>query len=244
MNLKELFDREFLFESKKDNKLYKIFYRIDINLKKAKKEEQPAPQEVAPQAPAAEVPQPAPQQPIAQTEVPAATEVSQPLPQEVPQAQNLSFSPSVVTEDDSSNETEITDDNSIVRKLNGELEISKEDVDDIQSIDDILDKLKSSNNPQILDELSYEFILNMLQTNQLDDSLKAQLDYKASNLFVEIMYGKKKEESVGFRLIKRKNSDLISNSMLLDNQIVNSPFSKQKLDQKIVDTRNEEYSDD
>lgn len=240
MNLKELFDREFLFESKKDSKLYKIFYRIDINLKKAKKEEQPAPQEVTPQTPAAEVPQAIPQQPIVQQpEAPAAE-----IPQPVSQAQNLSFSPSVVTEDDSSNETEITDDNSIVRKLSGELEISKEDVDDIQSIDDILDKLKSSNNPQILDELSYEFILNMLQTNQLDDSLKAQLDYKASNLFVEIMYGKKKEESVGFRLIKRKNSDLISNSMLLDNQIVNSPFSKQKLDQKIVDTRNEEYSDD
>lgn len=242
MNLKELFDREFLFESKKDNKLYKIFYRIDINLKKAKNEEAPAPQEVTPQAPAADISQQQinQQQPIApQPEVPAATEV----PQQAP-SQDLSFSPSVVTEGDSSNETEITDDNSIVRKLSGELEISKEDVDDIQSIDDILDKLKSSNNPQILDELSYEFILNMLQSNQLDDSLKVQLDYKASNLFVEIMYGKKKEESVGFRLIKRKNSDLISNSMLLDNQIVNSPFSKQKLDQKIVDTRNEEYSDD
>lgn len=238
MNLKQLFEKELLFEVKKDSyKNFKIFYKININLKRKKEESAPEAQ-----------PTPQPQSEVAPT--PEIQSVQQPQPEVAPapetqlslnQPQEVNFSPSVVTED---GETEITDDNSIVRKLEGELELTKEEIDNIQTVEDILDKLKENKDPQILDELSYEFVSNMLTTNQLQQELKDKLEYKDSLVFVEIIYGKKKEESVGFRMIKRKNSDLISNSMLVDNQIINSQFSKSKLDQKIVDMRNEEYSED
>ena len=85
---------------------------------------------------------------------------------------------------------------------------------------------------------------NLTQTNQLQQELKDKVDIKESNIFAEIIYGKKLDESVGVRLIKRKSSELVTNSMLVNNQIVNSQFSKEKLDSKIVDMRNEEYSDE
>lgn len=259
MTVKELFSKEFLFEStKKEKRTYKIFYKLDILLKK-KKEEAPAPIETAPAptetAPAPqeatpEVAAPAPQEVASQAapEAPAPAEVAVPTTPEVALAtqnnsQGKSFF-SVVTEDDDTKE--ISDDNVIVRKLSGEISLQQEDINNIQSIDDIYQKLQEEkdNGANILDELSLELLQNLTQTNQLQQDLKNKIDIKESNIFAEIIYGKKIEESVGIRLIKRKNSDLVTNSMLIDNQIVNSRFSKERLDSKIVDMRNEEYSND
>lgn len=251
MTVREIFNKEFLFESVKKNKYpYKIFYKLDISLIKNKEgepqpeatpEQNPIPPEVNTQAPAP-VATPAPEQ-----MAPAAA----PVPEQPP-VDNLQGLPepafSVVTEDDNeeTDSQEVTDDNVIVRKLSGEIELDEEDVDNIQSIDDIYQKLQEekNNNANILDDLSFELLMNLTSTNQIQEDLKNKLDVKKSSIFAEIIYGKKKEESVGVRLIKRKNSDLVTNSMLVDNQIVNSQFNKKNLDIKIVDMRNDEYSDE
>ena len=254
MTVREIFNKEFLFESTKKNKYpYKIFYRLDISLIKNKEGEapqEPAPEQQQPidqtqgqQVPDQTMAQPAPEQ---QQPAPAPAPVpEQPVPDNLQGLPEPSFS--VVTEDDDEEETqEITDDNVIVRKLSGELELDEEDVDNIQSIDDIYQKLQEekNNNANILDDLSFELLMNLTATNQLQEDLKNKIDIKKSNIFAEIIYGKKKEESVGVRLIKRKNSELVTNSMLVDNQIVNTQFNKQKLDMKIVDMRNDEYGEE
>lgn len=248
MTVKDLFNKEFLFESAKKEKYpYKIFYKLDIFLKK--KKEEAAPPEAVP-APAPEV-TPSPEVPeVPQT--PEATPAPAPTPEQPAEVQpaqsgiDMSYFSSVVTEDDDEEEEEVTDDNVIVRKLHGELVLDKEAVNNIQAIDDIYQKLQEEkdNGANILDDLSFELLQNLTSTNQLQQELKDKVDIKESNIFAEILYGKKIEDSVGIRLIKRKGSELITNSMLIDNQIVNSQFSKEKLDSKIVDMRNEEYSDE
>ena len=248
MTVKDLFRKEFLFESKKEKHPFKIFYKIDIFLKKNQAEQPTPPEEQQPAQPTP--PEAAPvASPEMTPEVPSPTEVTpQDIPQVTPQEPEVMPNPSysVVTEDDEEDKEEVTDDNVIVRKLNGEIELSQEDVNNIQSIDDIYQKLQEEkdNGTNILDELSFELLQNLTQTNQLQQELKDKVDIKESNIFAEIIYGKKLDESVGVRLIKRKSSELVTNSMLVNNQIVNSQFSKEKLDSKIVDMRNEEYSDE
>ena len=248
MTVKDLFSKEFLFESvKKEKYPYKIFYKLDIFLKKKKAEElpaeQPAPVQEVPQAP---VTQEFPQQPV--QEVPPTPEVPQtaPAPEAGQNNIDMSYFSSVVTEDDKEEDEEVTDDNVIVRKLHGEIILTKEEVNNIQAIDDIYQKLQEEkdNGANILDDLSFELLQNLTATNQLQQELKDKVDIKESSIFAEIIYGKKPEDSVGVRLIKRKGSELVTNSMLIDNQIVNFQFSKEKLDSKIVDMRNEEYSDE
>ena len=248
MTVKDLFDKEFLFEDKKsdERKMMKIFYKFDINLiKNNGEQEQNTQANVAP-APAPEVSAatPAPSQ-EANAQIPATTpEVSAATPEAAPAIDFNNIQPSVVTEDDE--KEEVTDDKSIVRKMQGEVLLRKEEIDNIQTVEDIIEKLKNTkeNGISILDELSYELLQNMSQTSQMQQELKDKINMKDSSIFAEMIYGRKKEESVGIRIIKRKSSDLITNNMLVDNQIVNSQFDKKKLDNKIVDMRNEEYSDE
>lgn len=255
MTVEEVFRKGFLFESKNNtNRLYKIFYKIDIYLKKNEQVNQ-APENTPPnvadtaQAPVANnaetgVENPAPVSGAENIDI-----LQNPIAAQNPVMQtpadntgiNMDTFSSVVTEDD---ETEVTDDNIIVRKLNGDIVLTPEEINDIQSIDDIFAKLQQAknNNAAIFDDLTAEILQNLTQTNQLQQDLEIKVDIKESSIFAEIIYGKKLEESVGLRLIKRKNSTLVSNSMLIDNQIVNSRFDKARLDAKIVDMRNEEYS--
>lgn len=80
MKFKELFGKEFLYESKKeDKKATKIFYKFDINIKKIDEEE--AGQETP------QVDQTVPQMPVDQGLAPVDQAVSQtPIDQTTPQA--------------------------------------------------------------------------------------------------------------------------------------------------------------
>lgn len=258
MNFKELFDKEFLYESKKeDSKTTKIFYKFDINIKKlgSGNEQQnqapdvnnaPVDTNTAPDVSTA---------PVDNTATPVDTNVA-PVPdvnaapdtsatpvttEPAPTLPNVPFS--VVTEDDNKN-IQVNDDNNIIRKLEGELILSKKDVDNIQTVEDLLTKLTEEkvDGINVLDEFTAD-ILQMIVNPATQQQLKEKVD-KESSIFAEILYGKKRENSVGLRIIKRKNSDLLTTSMMIDNKIINAQYKKETLDKRITDYRNDEYDED
>lgn len=244
MKFKELFDKQMLLE-KTVRKQLKIFYEIDLQLIKPKKEEVPPEQnqQVQQQVPAQEIP-PAAQEPaipptmdqmagtppeadMGTTPPPTGGEVT------APSAQELGLA-SVVTEDEEKN-----DDDKIERKLHGEIELTEEERDNIQSFEDLISVMskKKVNGDAIFDEFSSEVI--SLCCNQKFQELQNEVD-KKSKIFVEIYYGYNKGDSVGVRFNKRSNSDTLTSSMLVDNEIINSKFSIDRVNQKIVEFRNYE----
>ncbi len=256
MNFKELFDKEFLFESSKvDTKNTKIFYKFDINIKKIEEQPQADTNNQTPATPdlsAAPVTtdtntQAAPLDLGANASpVPAADISTQP-------STDMSATPvipdvppslfSVVTEEDDKN-VQVNDENNIIRKMEGEVILSKEEIDDIQTVEDLVTKLTESkvDGVNVLDEFTAD-ILQVIANPATQPQLKEKID-KESSIFAEILYGKKRENSVGLRVIKRKNSDLLTTSMMIDNKIINAQYKKETLDKRVTDYRNDEYDED
>lgn len=216
MNFKDIIRKEFLFESKKEVAgALKIFYSIDI---KIQEEGTPIeqPQEPAPQS------QP---QPVAQ----------EPAPQPQPVAQE----PQSVVQQESINEEEDDDDKTIVKKLDGVLTLTKEDADNIQSIEDLIDFMadKKNNGEKILDELTVEVITALIMA---PDAMKTnEIIKKDDQIIITIYYGYKKENSIGFKILKRKGVSSVSTIMLKDNEVLDSQFDFRKFNSQIVDYRNE-----
>ena len=67
---------------------------------------------------------------------------------------------------------------------------------------------------------------------------------KESSIFAEIIYGKKREDSAGLRIIKRKNSELLTTSLMIDNKIINAKYNKDTLDKRITEYRNRIFEQD
>ena len=243
MKFKDLFDKEFLYESKKeDKKTTKIFYEFDINIKKKEEQvdNQPAPDATATPTPDTGVP------PVDNTMAPAPAPVSAPMDQPV-DIPPLPLA-SVVTEDDDDkgdNEegVSINDDDNIIRKLKGEMVLEKEDIDNIQTIEDLITTLAENkvDGANVLDEFTSD-ILQVMANPATQLQLKDKIDVE-SKIFAQILYGKKPEDSVGVRFIKRKGSDLITTSMMVDNKIINAQYKKETLDKRITDYRNDEFEE-
>jgi hypothetical protein len=255
MNFKELFDKEFLYESKKeDKKSTKIFYKFDINIKKideaeAAPDQQPVDQTAIPQTdPTAQAPADqtmTPAAPVDQTAIPQTDPTAvQPAPVEQPPVDLSIPLASVVTEDDEKESVEINDEDNIIRKLEGEVVLSEEEVDEIQTIEDIITKLTETkvDGIEVLDEFTAD-ILQVMVNPATQQMLKDKIG-KESTIFAEIIYGKKKEESAGLRVIKRKNSELLTTSMMIDNKIINSKYNKETLDKRITEYRNSKFEQD
>jgi hypothetical protein len=136
-------------------------------------------------------------------------------------------------------ENEDDDDNKIIKKFEGEMSLNDSQKDNIQSFDDILEALSKlkSKGENMFDEFSLE--IATLCANQNFDKLKSELD-KKSKIFIEIYYGFKKDDSVGVRFSKRPNSDILTSTMLIDNEIVSSKFDINRINQQIVEYRNYE----
>lgn len=255
MNFKELFDKEFLFESSKvDKKTTKIFYKFNINIKKI--EEQENNQDINNQQPVATDPNTTPVQDPNAATPPALDLGTAPAVAPTPDAtqapaMDANAAPvipdtppalfSVVTEDD--NNIQVNDENNIIRKMEGEVVLTKKEIDDIQTVEDLITKLTESKveGVNVLDEFTAD-ILQVIVNPATQMELKNKID-KESEIFTEILYGKKKENSVGLRIIKRKNSDLLTTSMMVDNKIINAQYKKDTLDKRITDYRNDEYED-
>ena len=243
MTLRDIINKEFEViteETRKEKKVVKIFYKLNLNLiKPAQTSEQPEQQdnEVNNQQPEqqqnnTQIPQ---QQDLQQQNVQAQNNVPQPE-NNIPQI-DVSELPSIQTEETENNNVDIKDDNTIVRKLEGEVELKKEKVDEIQTFQDIIEYLTKEQveGVSVLDDFSSE-ILNIIFTPQASQ-ISQKVD-KKSSIFADIQYGFGKDDNVGVRIKKTANSDLISNVMIIDGSIINAPFNLMKVNERIIDYRN------
>ena len=241
MTLRDIINKEFEViteETRKEKKVVKIFYKLNLNLiKPAQTPEQPEQQdnEVNNQQPEQQQNNmQAPQQDLQQN-----TQMQNNVPQpenNIPQI-DVSELPSIQTEETENNNVDIKDDNTIVRKLEGEVELKKEKVDEIQTFQDIIEYLTKEQveGVSVLDDFSSE-ILNIIFTPQASQ-ISQKVD-KKSSIFADIQYGFGKDDNVGVRIKKTANSDLISNVMIIDGSIINAPFNLMKVNERIIDYRN------
>lgn len=251
MRFKDLFDREILTESHVRKEL-KIFYRLDLDLYKNKVEtEQPVNNIQSVQEPTNNTPAQSVEQPVNNNSAPEATPVDN-TTQDVTQPVNNNSAPeitsavpetvkfSVVTEDEISGNTE----NRIMRKFadfDKGIALSNKEEDITNSFQDILDKLSKTekDGTPILDDFCIE-IINLLANQKFND-IKNQLD-KKSKIFVEILYGFNKDDSVGIRFNKPANSENVTALMLIDNKIIPMPFNISKFNERMISLRNERVS--
>ena len=242
MKFKDIFDREVIVEEHVRKGL-KIFYEIDMNLVKPKQEQ------TTPENPAVQQPQPItpvqPEQPVSapapETQVNPEPVQQQPEPEQTPQPTNgpdvSGLLASVQTEEHNAAENS---EEKIMRHFKGEYICKPEQADNIQTFEDLITILGDikKDGVNILDDFSKEIII--LCANQKYDEIKTQLD-KKSKIFAEIYFGYKKDDSVGVRFKKAENSDNLSSSILIDNQIVTlTKFNIDRVNQKIVEYRNYE----
>ena len=242
MTLRDIINKEFEVikeETRKEKKVVKIFYKLNLNLiKPDQAPEQPEQQdnEANNQQPEqqnnTQIPQ---QQDLQQQNIQAQNNVPQPE-NNIPQI-DVSELPSIQTEETENNNVDIKDDNTIVRKLEGEVELKKEKVDEIQTFQDIIEYLTKEQveGVSVLDDFSSE-ILNIIFTPQASQ-ISQKVD-KKSSIFADIQYGFGKDDNVGVRIKKTANSDLISNVMIIDGSIINAPFNLMKVNERIIDYRN------
>ena len=242
MTLRDIINKEFEViteETRKEKKVVKIFYKLNLNLiKPAQVPEQSEQQdnEVNNQQPEQQQNNiQAPQQDLQQQNVQTQNNVPQPE-NNIPQI-DVSELPSIQTEETENNNVDIKDDNTIVRKLEGEVELKKEKVDEIQTFQDIIEYLTKEQveGVSVLDDFSSE-ILNIIFTPQASQ-ISQKVD-KKSSIFADIQYGFGKDDNVGVRIKKIANSDLISNVMIIDGSIINAPFNLMKVNERIIDYRN------
>ena len=244
MTLRDIINKEFEViteETRKEKKVVKIFYKLNLNLiKPAQAPEQPEQQDNEANNQQPEQQQnnvQAPQQDLQQQNVQAQNNVPQPENNiQLPQI-DASELPSIQTEETENNNVDIKDDNTIVRKLEGEVELKKEKVDEIQTFQDIIEYLTKEQveGVSVLDDFSSE-ILNIVFTPQASQ-ISQKVD-KKSSIFADIQYGFGKDDNVGVRIKKTANSDLISNVMIIDGSIINAPFNLMKVNERIIDYRN------
>jgi hypothetical protein len=243
MNFKEIFDKQIIVEEHVRKGL-KIFYEIDLNLIKPKQEEnlQNITTQQQTQAPVQQV-QPTPQidntqtqQPDSTTqttEIPPEQQVQQPEQDNKPDISGLLSS--VKTEEAAEDSEE-----KVMRHFKGEYVCKTEQSDNIQTFDDLISILGDikKDGTNIIDDFCKEIII--LCANQNYNEIKTKLD-KKSKIFVEVYFGYKKDDSVGVRFKKSENSDSLSSSILIDNQIATlTKFNIERVHQKIVEYRNYE----
>ena len=242
MKFKEIFDRSIVIEEHVRKGL-KVYYEVDLELYKPTEEniEQPTQQNVQPQQ--QDLSQQMTQEPTAQPiqDMNQQAQTTQPVQDMNNQSNNQtsgidvdSFKLSAVTTEENED-----DDNKIIKKFEGEMSLNDSQKDNIQSFDDILEALSKlkSKGENMFDEFSLE--IATLCANQNFDKLKSELD-KKSKIFIEIYYGFKKDDSIGVRFSKRPNSDILTSTMLIDNEIVSSKFDINRINQQIVEYRNYE----
>ena len=242
MTLRDIINKEFEViteETRKEKKVVKIFYKLNLNLiKPAQTTEQPEQKdnEVNNQQPEQQNNTQIPQQQDLQQQN---TQIQNNVPQPENNIQQIDVSelPSIQTEETENNNVDIKDDNTIVRKLEGEVELKKEKVDEIQTFQDIIEYLTKEQveGVSVLDDFSSE-ILNIIFTPQASQ-ISQKVD-KKSSIFADIQYGFGKDDNVGVRIKKTANSDLISNVMIIDGSIINAPFNLMKVNERIIDYRN------
>lgn len=130
----------------------------------------------------------------------------------------------------------------------GIIPVSEEEVDAIATIEDLLNFIgrqekreritdKVITKPiKIVDKIVVEIAFALVNNDQ--QALK-EIVGKGDTVYVDIDYGKDKEMSIGFRILKNPGSPSISLNMKKDGKIVAMPFDKVLFNKCLIDIRNE-----
>jgi hypothetical protein len=243
MTLRDIINKEFEVineDQKTTKKVINIFYKLNINLIKPQTEskEQENNQVQQPQ----QIQQEPVQQPQEQPQQAAALQndmTQQPQQNSgLPSDNEINALASVQTEEETENNTmDIKDDNNIVRKIEGQVQLKQEKVDEIQTFQDIIEYLTKEQveGVSVFDEFTSEVINTIFSPQAAQIS---QMVDKKSSIFVDIQYGFAKDDNVGVRIKKVANSDTVSNVMIIDGEIINAPFNLMKVNERIIDYRN------
>lgn len=246
MTLKNIIERDFLFmeATEKTTQTLKVFYKIDLKITNSEEEKEEISQQQPEQAPAAPTePQSQPQEPpVDQVQsLPPETPPEPPKPPELPPDNTKRPSTpvaSVQTEAEEDKE-KITNDKEIVRKTEGDIILSKEEIDSIQTIEDLVDTLgeKDNKGERVLDEFSIETIKTLISPEAAQKA--AQIINRDDHIFLDILYGRKKDDdNIGIRIAKRKKSDSVSCMILKDGDLLNTVFNVKIINDAIVELRN------
>jgi hypothetical protein len=243
MTLRDIINKEFEVineDQKTTKKVINIFYKLNINLIKPQTEnkEQENNQVQQPQ----QIQQEPVQQPQEQPQQAAALQndmTQQPQQNSgLPSDNEINALASVQTEEETENNAmDIKDDNNIVRKIEGQVQLKQEKVDEIQTFQDIIEYLTKEQveGVSVFDEFTSEVINTIFSPQAAQIS---QMVDKKSSIFVDIQYGFAKDDNVGVRIKKVANSDTVSNVMIIDGEIINAPFNLMKVNERIIDYRN------
>lgn len=229
--------KELLFESRtsKQKKGLKLFYNIDIFIKDNGQENQEQAQPVA-QAQNAPAPAiPAPTAPTAPTTSATATPAAPAAPAPVRQ-ESLEFRKNT-------KRLLLREDEDIDKEKRGEIEVSALEVDNIQTMEDLVDFLvdkKKKDGQPIFNEFCSELVLTLTGSGemQLSDLLR-----KEDKVLIDIDYGEEKTDSVGFKVLKRSGVQNISIMMKKDGNILPSKFDINDFNTQVVVMRNSVISD-
>jgi hypothetical protein len=122
-------------------------------------------------------------------------------------------------------------------KATGEEVVPAQEVDNIQTLEDLLDYLgdiKMGGKP-VISEPVEEIILALagVGTKALEDIVN-----EGDKIYVDIDYGKEKPDSVGIRANKQGGSAAISLSMKKDNRLIPGEFNLEEFNKQLVFYRN------
>ena len=120
---------------------------------------------------------------------------------------------------------------------NGELAVPMNEVDNIQTLDDLVDYLgdaKVGGKP-VLNNLVEEIILSAagVGAKPLDSIVN-----EGDKIFVDIDYGKEKNDSIGIRVNKQSGSTALSVTIKKDNKIIPGEFNIEEFNKQLVYYRN------
>jgi hypothetical protein len=162
------------------------------------------------------------EQPIEQPQVPE-------VPAQQPQVQQPPLNPMP-------NEETIYEE-TFTSKAMGKLQVSEDEIDNIQSLEDLMDYLsnKSVKGNPVLNDAVAEIILNMA-TNGAQSI--ADLISKDDKIYISVDYGKDKDDSIGFKAIKSSGLNTLSLVLKKDNKILPGQFNLQEFNRQIIFFRN------
>jgi hypothetical protein len=243
MTLRDIINKEFEVineDQKTTKKVINIFYKLNVNLIKPQTENKEQENNQVQQS--QQIQQEPVQQPQEQPQQAAALQndmTQQPQQNSgLPSDNEINALASVQTEEETENNTmDIKDDNNIVRKIEGQVQLKQEKVDEIQTFQDIIEYLTKEQveGVSVFDEFTSEVINTIFSPQAAQIS---QMVDKKSSIFVDIQYGFAKDDNVGVRIKKVANSDTVSNVMIIDGEIINAPFNLMKVNERIIDYRN------
>ena len=227
--LRNIVDNLFLVEKNLSKEALKIFYNVDIFIHNPNSSIPPTPitntSNVVAQAP--EVVQQQKTESF-RSKIKAILnedDPTQPIaPEPVPETQVPEQSP--------------TTSKDFIKKTSGEINVERNEVSNIQTLEDLIDFIsdkKERSGNKIMDEVSIELILAMAgaSNTSLDTIVK-----KEDKIIIEINYGHKRDDCIGFKILKRNGVTNVSIVMEKDGDVIDSPFDLKQFNSQLVLFRN------